>query len=173
MTTRFNMGKLAEVQEKKAKTSPKGSLLTRKHQRHIRLTKDDPMVTSPVTTSVPHCPTLPTSSLELITPSNESSKANGRDKPLGVNSSHELMSSHVRKVMQVLGESLYISRKYLDFEKKFVMAQSKVEALSSENESLKKQIFALLEEVKVDKDCLKTLEKSIDIEKAFYKLKDK
>nr|POE61763.1 hypothetical protein CFP56_74900 [Quercus suber] len=180
MTTWFNMGELAEVQEKKAKTSPKGGLLTRKHQRHIRLTKDDPMVTSPVTTSVPHFPTLPTSSLELITPSNESSKANGRDKvpvgsfwedagaailkahkaifvdnlqPLGVNSSHELMSSHVHKVMQVLGKSLYISGKYLDFEKKFVMAQSKVEALSSGNESLKKQIFALLEEV-VEKEIL-------------------
>lgn len=53
------------------------------------------------------------------------------------------------------------------------MAQSKVEALSSENESFKKQIYALLEEVKVDKDCLKTLEKCIDTKKAFYKLKDK
>lgn len=37
----------------------------------------------------------------------------------------------------VLGESLYISRKYLDFEEKFVMAQSKVESLFAENELLK------------------------------------
>lgn len=58
---------------------------------------------------------------------------------------------------QVLGESLYISGKYLDFEKKFVMAQSKVETFSSKNESLKKQISALLKKAKVDKDCLKTL----------------
>ena len=48
-----------------------------------------------------------------------------------------------------------------------------MEALSSKNESLKKQIYSLLEEAKVDKDYLKTMEKSIDTEKAFSKLKDK
>lgn len=37
------------------------------------------------------------------------------------------------------------------------MAQSKVETLSSKNESLKKQIYALSKTAKVDKDCLKTL----------------
>ena len=77
---RFSKGKLAEVLEKKAKTGLKGGLLMRKHQRDSEPTKDDPMVASPVTTSVPHRPALPTSSLKLITPSNESSKANGRDK---------------------------------------------------------------------------------------------
>lgn len=74
---------------------------------------------------------------------------------------------------QVLGESLYISRKFVDFEKKFVMAQSKVETISSENDSLKKHISALSEKAKVDKDYLKTLKKSIDTKKAFTKLKEK
>ena len=128
MTTRFSKGKLAEVQEKKAMTGLKSGLLTRKHQRDSKPTKDDPMVTSPVSNSVSHRLALPTSSLELITPSNRSSKANGRDKvsmgsfwedagaailkaheaisvdnlqPLGVKSSHELMSSHVHRVMKV------------------------------------------------------------------------
>nr|POF22001.1 hypothetical protein CFP56_35542 [Quercus suber] len=83
------------------------------------------------------------------------------------------MSFHVYKVMQVLDESLYISRKYLDYEEKYVVAKSKVESLSMENESLRRQLFALVEESKKDKECLKTLEKSIDTEKAILKLKDK
>ncbi|KAL0015701.1 hypothetical protein SO802_002770 [Lithocarpus litseifolius] len=57
-------------------------------------------------------------------------------KPLGVRSSHKLMSSHVHR-------------------------------------SCRSQFSALLDEAKKDKDHLKTLEKSIDTEKAFSKLKDK
>ena len=74
---------------------------------------------------------------------------------------------------QVLGESLYIFEKYLDFEEKFMMAQSKVESLFAENESLKGQIFALVNEAKRDKDHLKTLKRNINTKKAFSKLKDK
>ena len=74
---------------------------------------------------------------------------------------------------QVLGESLYISGKYLDYEEKYVKAKSKVKSLSTENESLKSQMFVLVEESKKDKERLKNLEKSIDTKKAFWKLKDK
>ena len=74
---------------------------------------------------------------------------------------------------QVLGEPLYMSRKYLDYEEKYIMVKSKVESLFAENESLKDQISALADEAKKDKDCLKTLEKSIDTKKAFSKLKNK
>ncbi|KAK9997877.1 hypothetical protein SO802_017480 [Lithocarpus litseifolius] len=84
-----------------------------------------------------------------------------------VRSSHELMSSHVHKVIQALGESLYIFGKYMDYEEKYVTAKSKVESLSIENESLKSQVFALAEESKKDKEHLKTLEKSIDTKKEF------
>lgn len=66
MTIRFSKGKLVEVQEKKVKTGLKGGLLTRKRQRENELNKEDPMVTSPVVTSMPHRPTSPTFSLELI-----------------------------------------------------------------------------------------------------------
>ena len=73
----------------------------------------------------------------------------------------------------MLGESLYIFGKYLDYEEKYVTAKSKVESLSLENELLKGQISALSDETNMDKDHLKTLEKSIDTEKAFSKLKGK
>lgn len=75
--------------------------------------------------------------------------------------------------LQVLGESLYISWKYLDYEEKYVLAKSKVESLFIENKSLKSQISALAEESKKDKERLKTLEKSLDSDKEFSKSKDK
>lgn len=68
---------------------------------------------------------------------------------------------------------MYISRKCLDYEEKYVVAKSKVESFSAKNESLKSQISTLVEESRKDKEHLKTLEKSLDIEKAFSKLKDK
>lgn len=71
----------------------------------------------------------------------------------------------------MLGESLYISGKYLDY--KYITAQSKVESLCLEKKLLKGQVFALSVEATKDKDCLKTIEKSIDTKKAFSKLKDK
>jgi len=61
----------------------------------------------------------------------------------------------------------------LDYEEKYATAQSKVESLSLENKSLKGQVSALSDEAKEDKDRLKDLEKSIDTEKAFSKMKDK
>ncbi|KAL0010838.1 hypothetical protein SO802_005946 [Lithocarpus litseifolius] len=73
----------------------------------------------------------------------------------------------------VLGESLYISGKYLDYDKKLVEAQSRIASLSAENESLTIHISALANEAKKDNDILKTLGKNIDIKKAFSKLKDK
>ena len=59
------------------------------------------------------------------------------------------------------------------FEKKYVKAKSKVESLSAKNELLKGQISTLADTAKKDKECLKTLEKSINTKKAFSKLKDK
>ena len=68
---------------------------------------------------------------------------------------------------------MYIFGKYLDYEEKYVTVQSKVESLSLETESLNGQVSAFSDEATKDKDCLKTLEKSIDTKKAFSKLKDK
>ena len=68
---------------------------------------------------------------------------------------------------------MYIFEKYLDYDKKLVKAQSRIASLSVENESLMIQISAFASEAKKDKDLLKTLEKNIDTQKAFSKLKDK
>ena len=46
--TIFNKEKLAEVQEKKARTSLSGGLLSRKRRRESKPSKDNVMVTSPV-----------------------------------------------------------------------------------------------------------------------------
>ena len=73
----------------------------------------------------------------------------------------------------MLGKSLYILGKYLDYDRTLAEAQSKVASLSAENKSLPIQISIVANEAKKDKDCLKTLEKNIDIKKAFSKLKDK
>nr|POE73135.1 hypothetical protein CFP56_78137 [Quercus suber] len=47
-------------------------------------------------------------------------------KLLATRASSKLMSSHVHEVMQVLGKSLYLSGKYIDYEEKLASAQSKV-----------------------------------------------
>ena len=43
----------------------------------------------------------------------------------------------------MLGESLYLSRKNLDYKEKYVLAQSKVESVSFENASLAEQVTKL------------------------------
>lgn len=109
-------------------------------------------------------------------------------------SPRELMLSHIHKLMQVCvlhlsyaffflnshllvlvgaGRVFYISRKYLDCERKLAETQSKPTSLSTENKSLKSQISTFVNEAKKDKDHLTTLEKSIDTVKAFSRLKDK
>ena len=69
----------------------------------------------------------------------------------------------------MLVKSLYISGKYLDYDKKLVEAQSGIASLFAENELLMIQIFAFADEAKKDKDRLKILEKNINFEKAFSK----
>nr|POE78726.1 hypothetical protein CFP56_53855 [Quercus suber] len=64
-------------------------------------------------------------------------------RPLAMRPSHELMSSHVHKL---LGESLYLSGKYLDYEEKLVTTQCKVDSLSTENVSLKNKVTSLSDE---------------------------
>ena len=75
-------------------------------------------------------------------------------------------------VVAMLGESFYISGKYLDYDLKLVEARSRIASFSIENGSLTIQIIAIADEAK-DKDHLNTLEKSINTKKAFSKLKDK
>ena len=77
-----------------------------------------------------------------------------------------LISSNIL-CFQVLGESLYLSGKYLDYEEKHVVVQSEVESLSTENELLKEKVSSLSEEAKKSQDRLKTLEHDVKTKKAF------
>nr|POE75313.1 hypothetical protein CFP56_19034 [Quercus suber] len=122
--------------------------------------KDDVVVTSSVAKFQDRRTTSPTSSLELIISLRGGSKAKATSKvliasfwedvgiatqkahdtisvedlePLMGKPPSELMSSHVHKIMQVLGESLYVSEKYLDYDKKLVEAQSGIASLFTEN----------------------------------------
>ena len=48
-----------------------------------------------------------------------------------------------------------------------------VKYLSAENETLKNKVAILTVKAENDKECMATLEKSLQVEKDFYKLKDK
>nr|POE89514.1 hypothetical protein CFP56_50239 [Quercus suber] len=171
MITRFSKVNLAKIQEKKAKVGLTGGLLTRKHQRDSKLPKDDPMVTSPIAKAIPQRTSSPTSSLEPITPFDDASKPKGKDKA-SKDSFWDDVGSAMLKAHEVILVDNLSPLGYLDYKEKYVVAKTKVESLSVQNESLRSQISALAEESKKDKESLKALEKSIDTEKAFSKLKD-
>nr|POF11031.1 hypothetical protein CFP56_13548 [Quercus suber] len=86
-------------------------------------------------------------------------------------SSSEVMSSHIQKLVQ--GESLFVSGKLLDLEKKVATSEPLVKSLSTENETLKNKVAIFTIEAKNDKERVATLEKSLQVEKDFCKLKDK
>lgn len=65
-------------------------------------------------------------------------------------------------VLQVLGESLYIIEKYLDYEEKISVAQSKVDSLFYENVVLKTKVQSLSNNVGIARDRLKTLERKVN-----------
>ena len=50
-------------------------------------------------------------------------------------------------MLKVLGESFYLFGKYLDYEEKYVVAQSKVDALFAKNEVLKTKVTSLFDKV--------------------------
>ncbi|KAL0009258.1 hypothetical protein SO802_010760 [Lithocarpus litseifolius] len=74
---------------------------------------------------------------------------------------------------QALGESLFISGKLLDLERKVALSEPVVKSLSVENETLKNKVTILTIEAENDKEQVEVLEKSLQVEKEFCKLKDK
>ena len=72
-----------------------------------------------------------------------------------------------------MGESLFVSRKLLDIEKKVATSEPLAKSLSAENEMLKNKVAIFTTEAKIDKECVATLGKSLQVEKDFCKLKDK
>ena len=61
----------------------------------------------------------------------------------------------------------------MDLEKKAVMSEPLVKSLSAKNETLKNKVAILITEAENDKELVATLEKSLQVEKDFCKLKEK
>nr|POF21363.1 hypothetical protein CFP56_43487 [Quercus suber] len=200
MTTRFSTQKLAEAQEKKAKGGIINGILSKKKMGDVF--KKEPVVTPSPTHSPAKRPASPTSSLKVIASAGEEARKNkkvgGKSflptfwddanvtalkahealsmddlSPLMAKSSNEVMSSHIQKLVQALGESLFISRKPLDLEKKVATSEPVIKSLSAKNEMFKNKVAILTIEAKNDKERVAVLEKSLQMEKDFYKLKDK
>ena len=80
----------------------------------------------------------------------------------------------LRKIsLYALRESLFVSGKLLDLEEKVAISEPLVNSLSAENETLKNKVAILIAETENDKEQVATLEKSLQVEKDFCKLKDK
>ena len=72
-----------------------------------------------------------------------------------------------------MGESLFILGKLLDLEKKVATSVPLAKSLFVENEMLKNKVAILTVKAENDKELVATLEKSLQVEKDFYKPKDK
>ncbi|KAL0008668.1 hypothetical protein SO802_010170 [Lithocarpus litseifolius] len=180
ITTRFSKAKLAEVQEKKAKAGLTSGLLTRKCQRKSEPSKDDPVVTSSVAKSQDCHLASPTSSLELIISPSGGSKAKATSKAsiasfwedagttvqkaqdtismedlelLMGKSPHELMSSHVHKLIQI---SALVDESKKDKDHLTVLEKS-IDTKKAFSRLKDKQVYEALS--KVEKASIKAVEK--------------
>ena len=61
----------------------------------------------------------------------------------------------------------------MDLEKKVATSKPLVKSLSVEDKTLKNNVAVLTAEAENDKECIVTLEKTLQMEKDFYKLEDK
>ena len=61
----------------------------------------------------------------------------------------------------------------MDLEKKVATSKPLIKSLSAENETFKNKVAILVAEAENDKERVATLEKSLQVEKDFCKLKDK
>ena len=67
---------------------------------------------------------------------------------------------------------MFVSGRLLDLEKKVAMSEPLVKSLSTKNKTLKNKVAVLTTEVGNNKERMATLEKSLQVEKKFCKLKD-
>ena len=68
---------------------------------------------------------------------------------------------------------MFVSGRLLDLEKKVATFEPLVKSLSTKNKTLKNKVTILITEVGNNKERIATLEKSLQVEKNFCKLKDK
>ena len=67
---------------------------------------------------------------------------------------------------------MFVSGRLLDLEKKVATSEPLVKSLSTKNKTLKNKVAVLTTEVGNNKERMATLEKSLQVEKNFCKLKD-
>nr|POE85648.1 hypothetical protein CFP56_55122 [Quercus suber] len=175
--------KLAKAQEKKAKGGTVSGLLSKKKAGDV--SKKDPVVTPPPTHSPAKRPASPTSTLEMIASSREKirkkKKVGGKSflptfwddaNAMALKAYEALFVDDLSPLMaksssEALGESLFVSGKLLDLEKKVAMSEPFVKFLSAENERLKNKVAILTTKAENDKKHVATLEKSLQVEKDF------
>ena len=68
---------------------------------------------------------------------------------------------------------MFVSGKFLDLEKKVATSGPLFNSLSAKNETFKNKVAILTVEAENDKKRVEILEKSLQVEKDFCKLKDK
>nr|POE90462.1 hypothetical protein CFP56_43136 [Quercus suber] len=189
MTNKFSKQTLAKVQRKKNKGGTVTSLLSKKKTGEV--VKQEPSKMPPT-----KCPASPTSSLKMIVSGGEEvrkkKKSGGKsflptfwdDADAAALKAHEALSvddlsllmvksSSEGGSLQALGESLFVSGKFLDLAKKVATSKPLIRSLSAENETFKNKVAILIAEAENDKERVATLEKSLQVEKDFCKLKDK
>ncbi|XP_050259657.1 uncharacterized protein LOC126704670 [Quercus robur] len=71
--------------------------------------------------------------------------------------SHKLVSHHIHKLVQVLGESLHLMTDYLNSEEKVVMANSKIDSIEAESSKLRKDLIEAMHQSIKDKEKVKEL----------------
>ncbi|XP_050260106.1 uncharacterized protein LOC126705254 [Quercus robur] len=86
--------------------------------------------------------------------------------------SHEMVSRHVHKLVQVLGETMHITTQYLANEEKAVVANSKVDALEAEASGLRKDLITTMDSLNASKEQVRVLTEQLDSERQTVKQKD-
>ncbi|KAL0015899.1 hypothetical protein SO802_002968 [Lithocarpus litseifolius] len=82
---------------------------------------------------------------------------------------NEVMGQHVRKLVQVLGESLHLTSEFLIHEAKVSLATSRVEALEAENYKMKKDLISAMDEANIIKEKAKVMGDDLKVESWYYK----
>ncbi|KAK9994170.1 hypothetical protein SO802_023873 [Lithocarpus litseifolius] len=85
---------------------------------------------------------------------------------------HELVSHHIHKLIQVLGEAIHLTTEYLTSEEKVDMANSKVNALEAEGSTLRKELIATMDGGNQMKEKIKALTDELKADKLLTEQKD-
>nr|POE78694.1 hypothetical protein CFP56_66570 [Quercus suber] len=79
--------------------------------------------------------------------------------------SHELVSRHIHKLVQVLGELLQLTTYYLSIKEKVVVAQSKAESAEAESSPFRKDLMKAMDQAVKSKEKAYELKKTLKVEK--------